>query len=582
MKSIFKILSLTIVNVILSGSNIYARPLSTIIDTTIKAGPGLQEQFVLFTDRTFYAAGENCLFAAFRTGENRNQLSTWSKTLYVELLKPDGMPVLQTKFPVTENAVGGNIEIPGNLLTGYYYLRAYTRWMRNFGEENFPVIRLQIFNPKETALQASVLATNTDTKPVTGNGLVVKKDIISVKADNANPGTRQKVNLTIGINKKAYGLPDNYCITVIRPGLTDSVNYGLLPCPTRRPANAYPLRYIPDMRGLSLSGSIVEKATGTGVANLQMMLSVFGGFSDFYSYVTRPDGGFVFDLKPFNGETEMYITLAPGLDENYEIRVDEEYAGNGHLNNLQPFSLSAIDKKTAQEIVFNSQVKMAYRNPTKEDTLNSNHQKAGYFYGKPANIIYIDQYIDLPTIEEVLFELVHEIAVVKRKDAFYFKTNGFYTDIEIFKPLILIDNIPIDDFESFLKTSPDKLERIDIIDRIYAKGDYLYGGVLNFISRKKDFGGITLPENAYFFNYDGYQQSACEPVPVADDNTEKEDRIPDFRNCLYWNPSAVVKVDNTSEFSFKTSDLKGDFKVLVRGVTADGTILEGSCTIKVK
>ncbi|MFO7655575.1 MAG: hypothetical protein R6W78_00760 [Bacteroidales bacterium] len=582
MKRILIIINLTIVNVVLFNSNIYAEPFST-LDTTVKLSPGLQEHLTVFTDRTVYATGESCLFAAFRTGKNHHQLAGWNKVLYVELLKPDGIAVVQTKFPVVDDVAAGTIEIPGNLFTGYYYLRAYTRWMRNFGEENFPVVRLKVINPKEPVLQsAGVSATGFDAVTDIEKKLLVQKDIISVKADKVNPGTGENVNITLGINNNKYGLPEKYCISVIRPGATDSLNHGLMRHAARQPEYPDPLRYIPDMNGLSLFGSVVDKTTGHGAGNVQVMLSMLGFSSDFYSYVSLPDGRFVFDIRPFNGEEEFYITLAPGNDEKFEIRIDDEYAGNFHLKEVLPFSLTDRDKKIAQEIVFNSQVNLAYRNFKEEDTTDNGTKKHIYFYGKPVNSIYIDEYIHLTSVKEVLFELVHEIVLVKKKEIFYFKTNGFYTDMEIFKPLILIDNIPVNDFESLLKSTPEMLERIDVIDRIYAKGDYLYGGMLHFISRKGDFGRLTLPENAFFFSFDGFQKSDFGPFDFDNDISGEETRIPDLRNCLYWNPSLSVTGRRTLDFSFRTSDSKGPFLILVRSVADDGTIFEGSCTITVE
>ena len=50
----------------------------------------------------------------------------------------------------------------------------------------------------------------------------------------------------------------------------------------------------------------------------------------------------------------------------------------------------------------------------------------------------------------------------------------------------------------------------------------------------------------------------------------KKNRIPDFRNTLYWNPS--VKQDDTghARIEFWTSDFVSDYEINVQGITSEG------------
>jgi hypothetical protein len=58
-------------------------------------------------------------------------------------------------------------------------------------------------------------------------------------------------------------------------------------------------------------------------------------------------------------------------------------------------------------------------------------------------------------------------------------------------------------------------------------------------------------------------------------------RIPDFRNCLYWNPEVFIKPGDKASLEFYTSDNRGEFEVVVRGLTTDGEIIEKKCRFRV-
>ncbi|MCD4663641.1 MAG: hypothetical protein K8R68_00120 [Bacteroidales bacterium] len=61
---------------------------------------------------------------------------------------------------------------------------------------------------------------------------------------------------------------------------------------------------------------------------------------------------------------------------------------------------------------------------------------------------------------------------------------------------------------------------------------------------------------------------------------EKNNRIPDFRTLLYWNPELLISQgDNT--LNFYTSDNTGDYDIIVRGVTKNGKICFGKGSISI-
>jgi uncharacterized protein YfaS (alpha-2-macroglobulin family) len=98
--------------------------------------PGLQkgynEKYAVFTDRSIYMAGEDLYFSVFNFTEEIIQSTCRSKVYYVELVKADGEVVTEAKFPLTAEGSEGCLTIPEKTAAGTYFLRSYTRWMRNF------------------------------------------------------------------------------------------------------------------------------------------------------------------------------------------------------------------------------------------------------------------------------------------------------------------------------------------------------------------------------------------------------------------------------------------------------------------
>ncbi len=564
------------------GVKTWCKSSSNPADTAISISVDNQEKLYVFTDRNFYATGEKCLFSIFPTGEDLDKLEEWSKVVYVELLKADGNPVKQTKYPVEGDRTQGVFNIPENLLTGYYYLRAYTMWMRNFPITGFATVQLKIFNPVETKIEGvnNNHSVNHETATIRST-LNPQKGAVQCKTDFTSYGMRKPVELYVDIANLKLRTAINCCVTVVKYDAIDSLDYGILNYFNTNSKDEFPLHYIPDIRGLSLSGHVVDKSTGAAAANAFVTLSVLGKFSDFNGYICDENGNFILALEPFYGTSDMYISLGMNDKNSLEILVDKEYANGNQPMSSQPFILSNKDSAIAREILFNAQVNKIYQSIPIADTATASDSAKIQFYGKPTNTIFIKDYIDLPTIGEVLFELVHEVMLIHKKDGYYLRSTDYYSDLEIFKPLIMMDNIPITDIDALLKMSPEKLDHIDVINRIYAKGDYLYGGLLNLITKKGDFGGITLPENSYFFSFEGLAPQETVSFP-AYTNGVSDTKIPDFRNCLYWNPELTLSQDSDTSIRFYTSDSKGKYLVLLRGVDENGKIYESRNTFTVE
>ena len=97
-----------------------------------------QEKVYLHIDNTCYFVGDTIWYKGYVTRSDHGQPTDLSRILYVELLTPDGYLVERQQLQMVDGAAHGAFTLTDSLYAGYYELRAYTRWMLNFGKYEHP------------------------------------------------------------------------------------------------------------------------------------------------------------------------------------------------------------------------------------------------------------------------------------------------------------------------------------------------------------------------------------------------------------------------------------------------------------
>ena len=93
----------------------------------------LVEQLFLHLDRPAYVAGETMWLKAYAVDGTAHRPLAMSKVAYVDVLDAAQRPVLQAKIALVQAMGQGVLELPPELPTGRYTVRAYTNWMKNAG-----------------------------------------------------------------------------------------------------------------------------------------------------------------------------------------------------------------------------------------------------------------------------------------------------------------------------------------------------------------------------------------------------------------------------------------------------------------
>ena len=93
----------------------------------------VQEKVYIHTDNECYFVGDTLWYKAYVVRADQLTPTDMSRILYVELLSPDGLLVERQNIIISANGhTCGQFVLPDSLYSGYYELRAYTRWMLNF------------------------------------------------------------------------------------------------------------------------------------------------------------------------------------------------------------------------------------------------------------------------------------------------------------------------------------------------------------------------------------------------------------------------------------------------------------------
>jgi len=103
----------------------------------IIANQPAREKVYLHLDRPNYGFGDTIWYKAYAVVGQHHQLSALSGVLYVELISSKDSLVTRQTVQLISGIGWSDIPLPATLKQDVYRIRAYTRWMRNFGTGGF-------------------------------------------------------------------------------------------------------------------------------------------------------------------------------------------------------------------------------------------------------------------------------------------------------------------------------------------------------------------------------------------------------------------------------------------------------------
>ena len=331
-------------------------------------------------------------------------------------------------------------------------------------------------------------------------------------------------------------------------------------------------RYQHEKENHFIYGKMSNAETLNQVAGEYIFMSKPGKIAAFQYARTDKNGLFSFEL-PLSGELQDIVIQPENLSSELKIILESPFSmGFIHAGNSRAVSVKEVPEYVSEWSV-NYQVRKIYGISSSGDPVSTVKPLPAFsrFYGKPDIELKMDDYIKLPVMTEVFFELVPGVYLKEKKSAWEFSIFDLTENrLNSKPPGLFIDGVVIGDAASIAGLDPELVEKIDVIKVPYLVGRYIFYGLINVITRKGDFSCVSLPGYAVRM-----PMRVTDPVPsfISPDYStieKKKNPVPDFRTTLFWEPLPVAGSDGKISAEFWTSDYSSEFLVNIQGFNKNG------------
>ena len=137
-------------------------------------------------------------------------------------------------------------------------------------------------------------------------------------------------------------------------------------------------------------------------------------------------------------------------------------------------------------------------------------------------------------------------------------------------PLILLDGVPVFKMDKIIAYDPLKVQKLEVVASKYYWGPVIADGIASYTTYKGNLDGYTLDPNDLVLDYEALQQQRVFYSPDYSSAEALQNRLPDYRNVLYWSPEINTGENGKGSFSFYSGDIPGKYFVVVQGISANG------------
>ncbi|MFN5170182.1 MAG: carboxypeptidase regulatory-like domain-containing protein [Cyclobacteriaceae bacterium] len=538
-----------------------------------------RERVVMVTDKVYYYPGEVIWMKGFLNYLDISRKDSLSRVVYVELLDARSQIVKRQILSLDSGQLAGSILIPDYWVPGQYLLRAYSRFMLNFGTHHFFTKVIPI------------LPLNVSVDPSEGR-LSEHDDDFVIDTDRSNYGLREKIRLELrGVDEDEVAEGD-YAISVTDVSQVVPVVETKLKQSWGFPANA---AHEPPIR----SDQIVEKGvrfTGRFVSEYltgkQVTLSVFRrGMTETMEFQTDEKGWFqVNGVKFYDSMTYFYKARFGKKGRDFYGRIQLTPEEQIEVPVVVP-GLWFVTRQTEgpqrqlADYLAPPDVKML-----EEITIRGKRKEEAQVYRLRGGADKMVEAESLMNFGNLLLSLQGKIpgliinCAVTPCEVRFARAAGSSFSVST-EPLVLINDIPVGGPAGFTLQNID----INIVDRIEVSrrinvtyGDQGRNGIIA-VYLKEGFNRFTDPTSITpRFEIRGFDRPLTFVSPQYDQPTQ-DNSSSDFRSTLYWSPRMERDpVTGRYTCSFFSSDLPGQYRIVVQGVTREGKAVYHESVIEVK
>jgi hypothetical protein len=539
------------------------------------------EQIYIHTDKPYYYPGETIWFKGYMNYATPAWRDSLSRTVYVELIDRALSRVVMTKtLEIINGKFYNEFQLPEILDEKVYYLRAYTNFGRNFGNESLFVRALPVLNLTD------IISPDSSITNIPSDG----ENLLTVTAYKKKYRPHEKITITLkSIDEVELPISANLSIAVVdSTQVTPINNHASIHenYPIRKPDPRQVLEKLPYAieYGVSFSGIFLndkKEPERAPLTILQMNPRTFGmAQSDDLGFFTIVGLSFYdtakFSVQATRGKGEVYgkaefVNRLPAPIEFKES--DFQLAIINTESPQRSFSkyVSTKDSRVLKDVLVES---------TKIEEEHQPGYRVKRPYGKPDYVIskkninssYGNLLQTLPgKVPGLIVREVINNGQLTRK-AVYLQRGGSNSSLLFPKEVIVtINDVMVNGTpEEILSTiDPATVESIEVKTGI----NVLYGslggnGILSVYTKKELEQPVNL-NTLPVMKVPGYSR----PQEFFSPEYEKPTKVAevDERSTIFWDPEVITdSATGEGSVSFYASDRSGKYRIIVEGLTQKG------------
>lgn len=560
------------------------------IDNTRLLGPYLEKPY-LHSDKSHYYPNETIWFKAYLNYGAHLMKDSLSRVLNVELIDPSLKIISRKTLPIIRGCAEGNISLATTAPKGDYILRAYTRWMLNFKRTLISSKAIKVLAFGETPLR-----TKPDLDDVV-NGVFITSDKGQYK-------TREKISLRIEARDFLGQLiPSKLSVSVtdmqqVVAPLNEVIILTDFPIENSFLEDSLPKKLMYTVQtGIELKGQFRSKK-GKAVQGVITFLQP--NADDLFTVTTDANGNFFMPNLQLYDSIQLMMKGESIKGKQGYVLLDTLKLTPPEIRRVEPLNLPLDNSKNHarfqnqnnnENMLFLKEVMIESKKIEEQSDLSIHSGLADYVIG--ANVIRNS--FDLISLLQSRIPGLRIITFYDKKTGqikSFLKLGGpssFNSNYD--EPLILLDDVvinhePGEAVDLIRSLSPSSVDRIEVIK---FSGGAAYGarggnGVIAIYtgtSKTRDnvmeidlmgFDAIRLPGYSVASKFSSPDYSNHDPV------NERQD----FRSTILWDANVSTNGKDPAVITFYSSDLPGNYKVIIEGVSDDGLPLRGETTIKIE
>ncbi len=553
-----------------------------------------QERVYVSTDKECYLAGES-VWMSLHCMDDDMEYSQLSSVAYVDFVTNDGVAA-SFKMPLVEGRGCGKFDLPFSFVTGNYSIIAYTKMFGGNSVTPFNGKIITVFNTLTNERVAGGVEVVAQGEPVTADvpEMVSTYQARGLSVDLPHSGMEKRKSVSFKLNKAG------------ERGASVSVSvYNLSGMEKLIGINGYNSTSLLERRGdfeptgdIDYAGELIKVQVvhkGDAKRNVEdkknVYMSALNGNMDVYIATSDSTGLVKYHTNNIYGNCDLVFDVAGNINLAKSGSDKEPMGGeydvvvvNESYNHVaQPIPVLKISQDM-QDALSERSVDMQIARRFETDTIfNLMPMRGAPIIGEVKPIVYaLDDYTRFPVMEDVIREYVKRLRI-RRFD----KQVDLQISIEISagnfsfaggNSLVLLDGVPVRDHKMIVDFDPLLVKEIVIYPAQIALNKFVYGGIVEFNTYKKDMGGLQLGGNVKIIPYKG----VAYPLAFFGNRIEDDANYPNFNRTIYWNPIVDMKGGESFSFDCVLPDYGGEFMIVVEGFDSEGTPIYYSNTFEVK